>query len=146
MDLLRYASVTEILQLLTAVLGVGLAMYAVWENVTSAVNLSDTPPEGLQRLVALGNVRRELARTVAQGLLMIIGIVSVLLPPPDAGVLVAGVAPEVTQAVIVRIGLVMVTATLALDSYMERRLNATFLGRVKILKRTTAKDEHPESA
>ena len=137
MDLLRYASVTETLQLLTAILGVGLAMHAVWQNVTSAVNLSDTPPEGLQRLVALGNVRRELARAVAQGLLMIIGVVSVLLPPPDASVLgVSVVAPEVMQSVIVRIGLVMVTVTLALDSYMERRLNATFLGRVKILQKS----------
>ena len=129
MNPFQFASVSEVAQLLLAFAGLSLAFWGVWSAGEDAVNLSESPPGDLRRLIALGNLRGQIARVSAQGVLLIVGVVSVLMPPPYN--LVTDSRPEMLQSFIVRMGLIVVTGILVADSYFERRQRMMFLSRVR---------------
>lgn len=138
MVMLQYASVMEVLQFALACIGLGLAMWAVWVAFEDAVELTDAPRDDLRRLIALGNMRAQLARVSTQGILMFVGIVSVLLPPPTNAVL--DIEPELEQAFLVRLGLMAITAILTFDSFMERKQRIYFMSRVPVKVNTPTKE------
>jgi hypothetical protein len=123
MTLLQYASVGEIAQCLVALVGVLLSQREVWRNVISLIDLTDTPLGDLRRLVALKNVSVEMILALAQGVLFIIGIISLVLPPPPAST--ADVTA--TQSVIIHVGMMLVTALLTSAVYAKVWLDARFL-------------------
>jgi hypothetical protein len=133
MSVLQYASVTEILQFTIAFIGLGLAMWGAWVAFEDAVKL-DVEPEDLSRLVALGRMRAQLARISAQGVLVFIGVVSILLPPPARVPVevIPELIPELEQAALVRIGLMLVTIILTVDAIMERKQRLHFMSRVQL--------------
>lgn len=129
MSILRYASVTEIAQLIIAIIGLSLAMWGIWTSIEDAVGLTDTPPEDWRRLIAKGNMRGQLARMSAQGVLVYVGIVSVLLPPPwGAG---PDSIPEIQQSILARIGLILVTTILTVDMFFERKQRMDFMRKTR---------------
>lgn len=128
MMLLNYASAGEIVQTAVAFIGVLLSQREVWRNVTVLIDLTDTPFGDLRRLVALKNVSVDMILAMAQGVLFLIGVVSLLLPPPHPDV--AGstsVQVELTQSVIVHLGMMVVTCLLTAVSYMKMWLDERFL-------------------
>lgn len=129
MTILQYASAMEVLQFLLACVGLGLAMWGVWVAFEDAVDLTATPPEDLRRLIALRNMRERLAEISAQGVLVFVGVVSVLLPPPSNPAS-TDIIPELEQAFLVRLGLMFVTAILTANSFMERKQRRYFMNRV----------------
>lgn len=128
MMLLNYASAGEIVQTAVAFLGVLLSQREVWRNVTVLIDLTDTPFGDLRRLVALKNVSVDMILAMAQGVLFLIGVVSLLLPPPHPDAVGStSVQVELTQSVIVHIGMMVVTGLLTAVSYMKMWLDERFL-------------------
>lgn len=127
MNTLQYASGMEVVQLLSALTGLGLAMWGIWLAIEDAIELTDTPPEDLRRLIALGNMRGQLARMSVHGVLVFVGVVSILLPPPP--VALQDVAAELEQSTFIRLGLILVTVILVLDAIFERRQRFVFTER-----------------
>lgn len=127
--ILRYASITEIVQLCIAFVGLALAMWGIWIGIEDAVQLTNSQPHDWRRLIAKGNLRGQLARMSTQGVLVYIGIVSVLLPPPYS----AGFdnVPELQQSILARIGLIIVTTILTLDMFFERKQRIDFMHAVR---------------
>ena len=124
MTMLQYASAMEMMQLIFAIVGLALALWGIWLAAEDAIDLTDCPPGDLRRLVAIGNIRGQLARTVINGVLVFVGMVSVLLPPPSE---LPGTEAELQQSFLVRMGLVIVTIILATDAAMERRQRMLFM-------------------
>ena len=128
MRLLDYASAGEIIQCAVAFLGVLLSQREVWRNVTVLIDLTDTPFGDLRRLVALKNVSVDMILAMAQGALFLIGVISLLLPPPHPDVVGnTSVQIELTQSVIVHLGMMAVTVLLTAVSYMKMWLDERFL-------------------
>lgn len=134
MTVLQYASGMEVVQLIAALVGLALAMWGIWLAIEDAIELTDSPPEDLRRLVALGNMRGQLARMSVHGVLVFVGVVSILLPPPSPG---PDVIPELEQATMIRLGLILVTTILVLDAVFERRQRYVFTERVGHVKHTS---------
>ena len=126
-EIFQYASATELLQFIVANIGLIYAMRSIWRAGEDAVALADSPPSDLRRLVAIGNLRAQFTRMSVQGILVIIGLVSIILPPPAGD----NVVIEILQSVIIRGGMIAVTLLLTLDSIMERRHRLTFLSHVE---------------
>lgn len=137
MTVLQYASGMEVVQLLAAMVGLGLAMWGIWLSIEDAIELTDTPPEDLRRLVALGNMRGQLARMSAHGVLVFVGVVSILLPPPPAEI-IPGAITELEQSTFIRLGLIIVTTILVLDAIFERRQRFIFIERVAKVHHTSS--------
>lgn len=131
----------ELLQLFAALIGLSLAMWGIWLAVEDAIGLTDSPPEDLRRLVALGNMRGQLARVSAHGVLVFVGIVSTLLPPPPLATAIEAAA-ELEQSTFIRIGLILVTTILVLDAIFERRQRYIFTERVGHIKSTSPASGH----
>lgn len=121
--LLQHASVAEIMQTCVALVGLVLSQREVWRNVVSLVDLTDTPFGDLRRLVALKNVSVEMLLSIAQGTLFVVGVASLLLPPPAEELRIA----ESTQAVVVRIGMMIVTGLMTLAVFVKVQLDSRFL-------------------
>ena len=141
MSVLQYASWMEVFQLILASVGLGFALWGIWVAFEDAIELTDAPPDDLRRLVALSNMRAQLARVSAQGVLVFVGVVSVLLPPPSADI--AEIGPELEQSLLVRMGLILVTMILTTDSLMERRQRHYFMGRIVLRNRTAIRAPDP---
>lgn len=123
MQLLRFASLSEIFQCAIAMVGLVMSQREVWRQIISLVDLTDTPLGDLRRLVALKNVSVEMILTAAQGVLFTTGAISLFIPPPDA---VTQVAAS-TQSVIVHLGMVAVTVLLTFAVYVKVWLDSRFL-------------------
>jgi hypothetical protein len=126
--MLAYASWTEAFQLCVALVGFAFATWAVWDAAKDAIFLADVPTGDLRRLIALGNMLSQLTRLMTQGLLVLVGVVSVLLPPPPYTDNTVGV----DQATFVRVGLMLVTVILTADWIVQRRHRDAFLARVRV--------------
>lgn len=124
--MLTYASWTELFQLVVASIGFCFAIWAVWDASKDAIFLGDSPPGDLRRLIALGNMLSQLARLTSQGVLVLIGMISTLLPPPPY----SENTNSMDQAMFVRLGLVLVTVILTGDWIVQRRHRDAFLDRL----------------
>jgi hypothetical protein len=128
-----HASWMEILQLLTACIGMVLAMWSLWVAADDAIELTGYGVlRDLRRLVALGNLRGQMARCLAHSFLVAIGLVSVLLPPPP-DVLASGRSLEEQDGFIL-VGLMLLTVLLTFDALMERRHRYVFMDHVARLE------------
>lgn len=128
MKLLDYASAGEIVQCAVAFIGVILSQREVWRNITTLLDLSGLPIGDLRRLVALKNVSVDMILAMAQGVMFLIGVVSLLLPPPHPDVVGSlSIDTELTQSVIVHLGMMVVTVLLTAVSYMKMWLDERFL-------------------
>lgn len=136
MTVLQYASGMEVFQLLTAVVGLALAMWGIWLATEDAIELTDSPPDDLRRLIALGNMRGQMARLSVHGVLVFVGVVSILLPPPPPEV-IPGAVTELEQSTFIRLGLILVTIILVIDAIMERRQRYVFTERMSHIAHTT---------
>ncbi len=141
MNIFRFASITEVLQLSIAFVGLALAMWGIWVSIEDAIELTDTPSDDWRRLIAKGNMRGQLARMSTQGVLVYVGIASVLLPPPYGSG--PETFPELQQSILVRFGLILVTAILTLDMLFERKQRIDFMRSTR-LNTTTAAARHGE--
>ncbi len=128
-SILGYASAMEVIQLLIACAGLALAMWGTWVSIEDTIELVDTPVDDWRRLIAKGNMRGQLARMSAQGVLTYAGIVSVLLPPPYGSG--PDTAPELLQSALVRTGLILVTTILTLDMFFERKQRIDFMKKTR---------------
>jgi len=129
MTLLNYASAGEIVQCAVAFLGVILSHREVWRDVVLLVDLTDTPLGDLRRLVALKNVSVDMILAMAQGVLFLVGTVSLLLPPPNA-VTDPALITELTQSTVVHLGMMVVTVLLTTVSYLKIWLDNRFLAMI----------------
>jgi hypothetical protein len=124
-DLLRYhANPLEITQLVFAVIGVLIAFLSLIDSAKDSVALSLSGINGPRRIVASTNFSAELERLVVQVLLMVIGIVSVLLPPPFSPGVVPG--EEGLQPMIVRVILVVITVVKVFAGVSQRYARRKF--------------------
>lgn len=108
------ASHIELLQMLLALVAVGLGFWRLWIAVENALAITSTSCTDLRRLIAGTQVIGELFRLFKYGCLLAIGIISVLLPPPDTSYM-----EDSLQAVLVRFGLITITLTMIADSLMQ---------------------------
>lgn len=128
MNPLRYASTAEILQLVIAMTGFLIGQRELWRNVINGLELTHTGPDDTRRLVAIKNVTVEMILELAQGMLVVVGIVSVLLPPPNTAD--PEISDELLQAVLVRVGLMLVTVLLTAVAYVKAWLDKRFYNMV----------------
>lgn len=123
MTLFQYASAGEIVQCLVALVGVLLSQREVWRNVMFLIDLTDTPLGDLRRLVALKNVSVEMILSLAQGTLFVIGVITLVLPPPPEDL----TAADQLQSVIIHFGMIIVTMLMTAAVYVKVWLDARFL-------------------
>jgi protein-S-isoprenylcysteine O-methyltransferase Ste14 len=128
-----HASWLEVVQMFTACVGLILAMWALWIAADDAIELTGGAGilRDLRRLVALGNLRAQMARTLVHGLLVLIGMVMVMLPPPPDLVIGTGVAE---QDGFVLVGLICITTVLTFDAMMDRRHRYVFMAHVQTVE------------
>ena len=122
------AAWAELAQLLLALSGVALAFWRLWVAIENGLVITTAESTDLRRIVAETQVLGELFRLFAQGLLVAVGIVSVLLPPPHYGE--TELAPEMLQSFLTRMGLMTLTVTLVCDSLVQEYRRRQFLSQV----------------
>ena len=108
-----YASSVELVQLLLALIAVALGFWRLWVSVENAIAITDTAPGDLRRLVAETLIFGELFRLFMYGCLLAIGVISVLLPPPEVGY------ADSLQSLLVRFGLITLTLAMIADSLVQ---------------------------
>lgn len=113
----------ESLQLLGALVGMGYNTYALVQAHRDARALLASGVNGTRKLVANSNIQQELLRLVVQLLLVVIGITSVILPPPNPDVPMV----FVWGAAITRSVLLIITFLIAFKSWLDVRDRRTLL-------------------
>jgi len=124
------ASGIEILQFVVAIIGFALEVWRLFIVVDTALEVVDAPPEDPLRLIAKITVRAQMNRVGALGLLVVMGLISVLMPPPPWEMHLHS-----EQASLIRIGLMMLTLWLAMDAAVDQRQRHDYKNKVdKALK------------
>lgn len=113
----------ESLQLVGALVGMGFNAYALMQAHRDASALIASGVNGTRKLVANSNIQQELLRLVVQLLLVIVGITSVVLPPPNPDVPMI----FVWGGLITRSVLLLITFLLAFKSWLDVRDRRTLL-------------------
>ncbi len=129
MDFLGFASWVEMLQLTLALFGATLGFWRLWIAIENGLLITDTDASDLRRVIAETQIIGELFKLFKQGLLVAIGVVSVLLPPPHYGL--DEPMTETMQGFLVRIGLILLTLAMVGDSLVQEFRRQRFLSDVK---------------
>jgi hypothetical protein len=79
----EHASVAEIVQTAGAMAGAAMSAWGLWRSMSRTLWLRRYRLNGQRMFWALSRVRQEFLRLVAQGVLFVSGVASVMLPPPD---------------------------------------------------------------
>ena len=124
-DLLPAASIVEMVQMVLALVGVGLAFWKLWIAIENGLVITHTESTDLRRVVAETQVLGELFRLFQQGCLVAMGVISVLLPPPHQGL--AELPMESLQSALVRFGLITLTCVMVGDSAVQEYRRRAFL-------------------
>lgn len=117
--MIQTASNMELFQLVAACVGLALGIWGLATAIsdTQLTRSADVDP---RRIVALAHVRRQVTRIAVHAMLVCAGAVSVALPPPPP-------LHDSEQSVILHVILVIVTAILALDHMLDRRVRWVFI-------------------
>lgn len=126
-DMLPTASIVELVQMSLAAFGVTLGFWKLWVAIENGLVITYTESTDLRRVVAETQILGEMFRLFQQGCLLAIGVISILLPPPESGI-VPG-PPEMLQVFLVRIGLMTLTIVMVMDSVVQEMRRREFLAR-----------------
>ena len=118
--------IIEVIQLVSATIGLGFSFWAIYCVVENILETTDSPPEDLRRLVGLIAFRRQLHLLLAHGILVIIGVVSVMKNNVTEDI--------ATEVGIVRLALMCLTLILCWDSVVERMSRRSFRERANKIK------------
>jgi hypothetical protein len=151
-EILPYAYVVELVQVIVSVFGVLLLFWSVWDAVKDSTALSASKSNGTRMLIAMNNVRSEMAKFLVMIILLAAGIQSILLPPPtsfqedDPKVQeLIKMANEIDPRILAenreqrlsitfnRMGSILLTIILLIDSALARQFRFRFVRRVNFL-------------
>lgn len=126
--LLPTASIVELIQMVLALIGVGLAFWKLWIAIENGLVITHTESTDLRRVVAETQVLGELFRLFQQGCLVAMGVISVLLPPPHPGITES--PAESLQSALIRFGLISLSSVMVADSVVQEYRRRSFLVQV----------------
>jgi hypothetical protein len=113
----------ETLQLAVSLLGCGFNAVGLNYALEEARMLKESGMNGARSVIVNGRVHQEILRLLVQVMMVAIGIISIIYPPPPPG---ANVMEEVWRGVLLsRICLVGISVLLAVKSFLDTRESHT---------------------
>lgn len=143
----RHSNAMEIIQTLGAAAGVCFSIWAMLDALKDAMALRFSGANGPRSVIASGNIITEIERLVIHMILLLVGVASVLLPPPDfQGEPVS--SPELLQHTLTRVALISITVVKVSGAMRMRRERNRFVRSMSVpgpgySKTTTAAELAP---
>lgn len=145
--LFPYAAAIELWQFILAAIALLMGFWRLWIAIQNGLAILAVDGKDLRRVMAETQVIAELFRLFKLGVLVGIGGASILLPPPIMDERFYG-DEEMTgslQMTITRLGLIMLTAVMLVDSFVQEWRRRQFLAYVAVEVAATLKAEEEAS-
>lgn len=111
----RTISITELVWSLVTIAGFGIALVALLDAHGDLQALRMAGKNGARRIVAIGNIRREVFRVALQAIFSGIGIYLMTQPPANAA------KPITRGAIVLTVGMVAAALSIVASSSLDRR-------------------------